>query len=126
MFFEDTFENFKTLLKFEPVLVPIRMKENDKEIVVIMQLPGIKKEDIQISFDDNNSLTVNVSKKKTDDAEYAIIVDEIRDIGEIQRKIYFPCEIDCDKTIAKLEDGLLTITLPKRKPEEVKKIIEIK
>lgn len=96
--------------------MPVEIHEKDNEYSVKAELPGVKKEDLDIDIDKNH-LTINAHKKeekKEDTKGYR--KSEFR-YGEFSRTVYFPQEIDVDGTKAKLEHGILAIEAPKLKAE---------
>jgi HSP20 family protein len=102
------------------------VKENEKEIVVKADLPGIDDKDIHLTFHDG-VLTLRGEKKseRADERDNYHIME--RSYGSFQRSIRLPETVDEDKVDARFDKGVLTVTLPKR-PELVKaqKKIEIK
>jgi HSP20 family protein len=109
-FFEDvdvpvTMENFT----FAPALDVV---ENEKEILVTAELPGLKSEDVTVEVD-NNVLTVRGVKKsefEKKDAQYHIWE---RSYGSFQRMIPLPRTVKADAIEAKIENGVLSVVLPK-------------
>ncbi len=102
------------------------VKENEKEIVVKADLPGLDEKDINLTVH-NGVLSLRGEKKSehTDERENYHVME--RSYGSFQRSIRLPETIDEDKAEARFDKGVLTITLPKR-PEMVstQKKIEIK
>jgi HSP20 family protein len=102
------------------------VKENEKEIIVKADLPGIDDKDVHLTFHDG-VLTLRGEKKSehTDERENFHLME--RSYGSFQRSIRLPETVDEDKVEARFDKGVLTVTLPKR-PEMVKaqKKIEIK
>ena len=102
------------------------VKENEKEIVVKADLPGMDEKDINLTVH-NGVLSLRGEKKSehTDERENYHVME--RSYGSFQRSIRLPETIDEDKAEARFDKGVLTITLPKR-PEMVsaQKKIEIK
>jgi HSP20 family protein len=98
--------------------------EQENEIVVNAELPGLKKEDIKITFE-NNILTLSSEKKPAEVSEKAtVLLKEIRN-SDFNRSVKFEYEIDATKISAEMSNGVLTVTLPKA--EEAKpKQIEVK
>jgi HSP20 family protein len=98
--------------------------EQENEIVVNAELPGLKKEDIKITFE-NNILTLSSEQKPSEVSEKdTVLLKEIRNSG-FDRSVKFGYQIDAAKISAEMSDGVLTITLPKT--EEAKpKQIEVK
>jgi HSP20 family protein len=102
------------------------VRENDKEIIVKADLPGIDEKDIHLTFHDG-VLTLRGEKKseRSDERENYHLME--RSYGSFQRAIRVPETINEDNVEARFDKGVLTVTLPKR-PEMVKaqKKIEIK
>ena len=96
----------------EKFAMPVELHEYEKNYCVNAELPGIKKEDLDIDLD-KNYITINAKKEEeTDENEHHFKKSEFR-YGEYSRTIYFPNEIDTEKTTAKLEHGILKINAPK-------------
>jgi len=103
--------------------MPVELHEKEKEYDVRAELPGIRKEDLDIDIDKNH-ITINAKREeecKEDTKGYR--KSEFR-YGEFSRTVYFPQEIDIEKTDAKLEHGILAITAPKLYAEknDIKKL----
>ena len=102
------------------------VKENEKEIIVKADLPGMVEKDINLTIH-NGVLSLRGEKKSehTDQRENYHVME--RSYGSFQRSIRLPETIDEDKAEARFDKGVLTITLPKR-PEMIstQKKIEIK
>ena len=93
--------------------MPVELKEKDKEYTVKAELPGVKKEDLDIDMEDNY-ITINAKKQEEHDEENEAYKKSEFSYGEFSRTIYFPQEIDINNTKAKLEHGVLKITIPKK------------
>jgi HSP20 family protein len=109
------------------VITPtLDVKENEKEIVVKADLPGMDEKDINLTVH-NGVLSLRGEKKSehTDERDNYHVME--RSYGSFQRSIRLPDTIDEDKAEARFDKGVLTITLPKR-PESVsaQKKIQIK
>lgn len=101
----------------EKLAMPVELHEHDKEYCVKAELPGVKKEDLDIDID-KNYIVINAKKeeeKEEHDKHYS--KSEFR-YGEFSRTVYFPNEIDTEKTTAKLEHGILKIHAPKKEAEK--------
>jgi HSP20 family molecular chaperone IbpA len=95
--------------------------EKENEIVVSAELPGTKKEDIKITFE-NNILTLSSERKAAEVSEKAtVLLKEIRNSG-FERSVKFGYEIDAAKISAEMSDGVLTVTLPKSEQAKPKQI----
>jgi len=98
--------------------------ETDKEIVVKAELPGLKKEDVFVSIE-NNVLMIRGERKFEGEVKRENFHRVERTYGEFLRSFTLPTFIDANKILAEFKDGLLMVTLPKR--EEAKpKQIEVK
>ena len=102
------------------------VKENEKEIVVKADLPGMDEKDINLTIH-NGVLSLRGEKKSEHTGERENYHVMERSYGSFQRSIRLPETINEDKAEARFDKGVLTITLPKR-PEMVgaQKKIEIK
>jgi len=96
----------------------------DKDnVVAVVELPGMKKEDIDISLRDGTLTISGERKSQTSNGEKAERTE--RYIGRFRRSVTLPTRVDADKISASYRDGILTVTLPKA--EEAKpKQIEVK
>jgi len=93
--------------------MPVEITDKGRDYEVRAELPGVKKEDLDIDID-KNYMTINAKKieeSKVDEKSYK--KSEFR-YGEFSRTVYFPEEINVDKTEAKLEHGILKIQAPKK------------
>ncbi len=106
--------------------IPIEVSDKGKAFEIKAELPGIKKEDLDIDID-SNYVVVNAKKeeeKKSQDHNYT--KTELK-YGEFSRTIYLPEEIDTNKTEAELKDGILRIkALKKEIVSENKKKLAVK
>lgn len=105
--------------EMEKLAMPVELNENEKNYCIKAELPGVKKENLDIDLDKNH-VTINAKKeeeKEENDKNYK--KSEFR-YGEFSRTIYFPNEIDIEKTSAKLEHGILKIEAPKIEAEKEK------
>ena len=105
---------------WSPALDLYQDKDN---IVAVVELTGMRKEDIEISLHDG-ALTISGERKsQTSNDEKAERTE--RYIGRFRRSIALPNRVDANKISATYRDGILTVTLPKA--EEAKpKQIEVK
>ncbi len=93
--------------------------DQDKNLLVRAEIPGVKQEDIQVELT-NNSLTLRASSKsEQEQKEGEYYRCEIGSM-EFARSMNLPEEIDADNAKAVYKDGILEITLPKKAPAERK------
>lgn len=97
------------------------MHEDKDNIVVKVELPGMRKDDIDISLH-NGSLSISGELKKEKDYENVEVCRAERFEGRFQRTVTLPSPVAADKVKAKYQDGVLTITLPKTEEAKRKQI----
>ncbi len=109
----------------------VEVKQSDKEYKVKVQLPGVKKDDIEVELD-NDFLTITAKieedkeLKEENDKNLRYHTCEFR-YGKYQRTISFDNPIKISESSAKYDNGILTIHIPKQQIEESKaKRLEIK
>ena len=94
--------------------------ETDDALAVVMEMPGVEKQDLDVGLE-NNVLRVNgridFSKYKDMEPVYAEY-----NVGHYARSFALSSTIDQEKISANLEDGVLTLTLPKAKHAQPRKI----
>jgi HSP20 family protein len=98
--------------------------ETETEIVVKAEIPGVKKEDVKLSMQDN-VLTLSGERKFEEETKKENYVRVERGYGSFTRSFTLPPFVDAKKISAEFKDGLLEVKLPKS--EEAKsKEVEIK
>ena len=103
---------------------PIEMYEKDDHFMVRAELPGMKKEDIDISLV-GETLTIKGEKKTEEEVKEDDYYFCERSYGSFQRSVTLPSAVDTKRIEAKFSDGVLELSIPKS--EEVKpKKVEIK
>lgn len=105
----------------------VDISENEKNFIVEAEIPGVKKEDMKISLQEN-ILTISGEKKtETSEKKEKNFYRSERSYGTFTRSFTLPEEVNPDKVDAKFENGVLRITLEKAAPKPVnEKLIEIK
>ena len=94
---------------------PLDIEETPTDYLVHMNLPGVPKELIGIKFHDQ-SLEIEAEAKAVKETEKKHYVLHERRETEYYRRLNFPMPVAPEKTEAKLEHGVLTVTVPKLKP----------
>ena len=89
----------------------VDLKENENEYIIEADLPGIKKEAINIEYD-NNYITVSSKRDESVEDKKDNYVRRERHYGEFKRSFYIN-NIEADKIEASFTDGVLNIKLPK-------------
>ncbi len=108
----------------EKLSMPIELTDKGTEFDIKAELPGIKKEDLDIDIEENY-LKINAKKYDETNEEDKNFKHSEFSYGEFSRTIQLPEEIDINKTEAKLEHGILKIVAPKmhKEKEQIKKLI---
>ncbi len=94
----------------------IRMdvKEQENAYVVHAELPGVKKEDIHVTVDGNQvSITAEV-RQESEEKEGERVLRSERYFGKVSRSFQLAQDIDDAQAVARFNDGVLELTLPKR------------
>ena len=95
--------------------------EQENEIVVSAELPGMKKEDVKITFE-KNVLTMSGERKPVELSEKAKILLKETLSDNFERSVKLGFEVDASKISAEMSNGILTITLPKTEAVKAKEI----
>jgi len=99
--------------------------EDDKEIRVSAELPGMDADDVDISIA-QGLLTISGEKREEKEDRGKNYYRMERSYGSFRRAIPLPVEVDENKAEAIFKKGVLTITLPKTAESQAKKRISIK
>ena len=103
----------------------VDVRETDKNFTVDADLPGFKKEDVNVSYKDNY-LTIKAKREEEVKEEKENYIRQERSTGEVMRRFYVE-DVDEDAIDAEFKDGVLKIVLPKKeKVIAEKKVISIK
>jgi len=95
--------------------------EDKDNLLVRAELPGMKKEDIEISLHEG-FLTLSGERKGQEKQEGAETYRSERWLGRFHRTISLPCSVVPDKITATYTDGILTVSLPKAEEAKPKHI----
>jgi HSP20 family protein len=97
---------------------PMDVHENEDAVTVSLELGGMKKEDFEISLEDD---TLTVSGQRNSQPTGELYRSELFR-GAFSRSLTLPCPVQGDKVKATYSDGILTITLPKVEAIKPRKI----
>ena len=128
--FNDFFDN-DWMVKANATAPAINVNESDKDYKVEVAAPGMTKNDFNIHLSEDNELVISMEKKnetKEEDKENKKYLRREFSYTQFQQALVLPDDVDKDKINANVSDGVLTIELPKRTPEEkakVNRVIEI-
>jgi len=120
----DTFLN-RNEESASPAFAPVvDIEEKEKQYIVTVELPGVKKDDVKISLKDN-VLTISGEKKSGKKIDAKNYRQTERIFGTFQRCFRLPDLVDQEKIEAEFKNGILNVAIPKL-PEVQPKSIEIK
>jgi HSP20 family protein len=100
----------------------VDVAERNGAYTVTAELPGVKKDDIQVSIDGAEvSLSAEVKREREASQDERVLHTE-RTYGKVSRSFTLPQEVDETKAEAKFRDGVLELTLPKKAAAQRKQI----
>lgn len=134
--FDDAFERFRS--DFEDLLFPsywdtalsllpetrvpaVDLEDREKDYLLKAEMPGFKKEDIEIEVKEDSVEIMGRAGWKYDKKEKAYICKE-RACESFYRMLDLPEEIRVDNVTANLSEGVLEIVLPKKAPKKKRKV----
>ncbi len=100
---------------------PVDIRESGDALELSVELPGVKKEDVQITLE-NNVLTIGGERKFEKDVKQENYHRIERVYGSFARSFTVPGNLRHDQIQASFEDGVLTVTLPKADEAKPRKI----
>lgn len=128
--FNDLFDT-NWMVKTNATAPAINVIETEKEYKVEVAAPGMTKEDFNIKIDEDNQLVVTMEKKqeyKEENKESRYLRREFS-YTKFQQTMLLPDNVEKEMIEASVENGVLTVNIPKMSPEKEKKaerLIEIK
>lgn len=128
--FNDFFDN-DWMVKANATAPAINVIESDTDYKVEVAAPGMTKEDFNIHLSEDNELVISMEKKTETNEEDKQNKKYLRrefSYTKFQQALVLPDDVEKDKINANVTNGVLTIELPKRTPEEkakINKVIEI-
>jgi HSP20 family protein len=98
-----------------PAQIKVDIKEAADAYTVHAEVPGVAKEDVHVVLDGNTvTLSAEVKQHDSTNKDEKVLRSE-RYFGAVSRSFQLPVEIDRDASRAKFENGVLTLTLTKKK-----------
>lgn len=92
----------------------VDIRDNDDELIVTAELPGVKLEDIDLTVSPDSLLIQGEKREEQESKEKGQYRLERR-YGSFTRQLPLPCEIEQDRVEASFKDGVLKVTMPKSK-----------
>ena len=102
---------------------PVDLYEDQNHAYVRAELPGVNRDDIQVEMTDG-TLTITAARKTpaTGSGQAPATDGQPGQTSSFSRSLTIPAEISADQVSAAYENGILTVTLPKREEAKPKKI----
>jgi HSP20 family protein len=124
--FDDAFRNFLRPWVSRGVELAPEMKvdlvESNGDYKIKAEIPGVRKEDIQIDIDENKvSISAEVKKESEEKKDDRVIRSE-RQYGYASRSLWLDIPVDQSKSKATYENGVLELTLPKKATSTTKRL----
>ena len=120
--FGDFFGTDYYMPKANATAPAVNVKETDREYIVELGAPGMKKEDVMVHINDEGNLTVKLETKDEhkeggDNARY---LRREFSYSKFEQTLILPDDVDRNKISARVENGVLTVELPKLEPATAK------
>ncbi|HLS86758.1 MAG TPA: Hsp20/alpha crystallin family protein [Burkholderiales bacterium] len=100
----------------------VDVAERNGAYVVSAEIPGVRKEDIDVSIDGAQVTVTAEVKREKEAAQDERVLHAERVFGKMSRSFTLPLEVDDTKAEAKYRDGVLELTLPKKQAAQRKQI----
>ncbi|NGP76578.1 Hsp20/alpha crystallin family protein [Balneolaceae bacterium YR4-1] len=97
------------------------MSETENAYILTMDLPGLKKDDVDVSFTDNR-LTISGERSRETKEEDKDFIRKERYLGKFSRAFTMPADVVEDKIKATFKNGVLTVDIPKAEVKKPKKV----
>lgn len=113
--FDDVLREIRrpSLLRQEAPPIRLDVDETDAAYTVSAEIPGVRKEDIKVEID-GNRVAISAERKRESEEKQGNAVRSERHWGQQYRSFTLLCPIDDGKAEARYENGVLTLTLPKK------------
>ncbi len=129
--FDDNFFNTPVMAQTTTTAPAVNVKENNKQYVMEVAVPGLKKEQVNMSIDKDGYLTLSIENKneQKDENKKEHYLRREFSYTSYRQSYALPDNVDADKIEANVADGVLKVVLPKVEKKEEKedvKHIEVK
>ena len=100
----------------------VDLSEQDEHYVVKADIPGVRKEDIDVRIDGNLVTLSAQSKSEKEERDDGRVLFKERQEGYASRSFALDCPVDEARSDARYEDGILTLNLPKKAAGTTKRL----
>ncbi len=128
--FDDVFGDLTRGFWLKPMQMPgdgelkmkVEVKEDDKSYTIKADVPGVKKDDIQVDINGNQvSIRAEVKQEKEEKKGEKVLHSE-RYYGMVSRSMQLPADVDSQAAKAEYKDGVLNLVLPKKASAQSKRL----
>jgi HSP20 family protein len=124
--FNDLFSN-DWMLRANATAPAINVIESDSDYRIEVAAPGMTKDDFCVRIDDENNLVISMEKKieNSENSKTALYLRREFSYSKFEQKMVLPKNADKEKIVAKMEHGVLDVSIPKLKEEDLKKNMKV-
>ncbi len=126
--FSDFFDNDWMFNRMKSTSPAVNVIENENDYKIEVAAPGMTKEDFHVQLNDDNQLVISMEKKNENTDNDKKYLRREFSYSKFQQALVLPEDVEKEQISASVNDGVLTISLPKKQQEERKqenRIIEI-
>lgn len=123
--FEEVFKGFFRPIRWEwegQPQIKMDVKEDEKSYIVLAEIPGVNKEDVQVSIDGNQVSISAETKEEKEVKEGERVLRSERYYGKVSRSFSLDSDIDEANAQASYKNGVLELTLPKKTVTPARKL----
>lgn len=117
--FNDFFDN-DFMPKANATAPAINVKESDKAYIVELAAPGMKKDDFQVHVNEEGNLVIKMESKHEDEEKNTRYLRREFSYSKFEQALILPDDVDKEKIAARVDNGVLTVDLPKIVEEKPK------
>ncbi len=108
---------FRAFSHFSSPKIDIYQTEGD--VILKAEIPGVLKEDLNV-YIDKDSIRLSGMTRKNEEYEENNVYKTERSYGSFSRTISLPADVIADQATAEYKDGILSVTVPKTEPRDIK------
>lgn len=106
-----------------PAQIKVDVQESDSAFTVHAEVPGVSKDDLHVSID-GSVVSLRAEVRQHDQrSEEAKVLRSERYFGSVARSFQLPAEVDAAQAKAKYDNGVLTLTLPKKQAGSAQRLV---
>lgn len=106
----------------EALEIKLDVKETDSEYTVEAEMPGVKKDDIHVQIDGNRVAIQAETRRESEQKDGERVLRSERYYGTVARSFTLASEVDESRVRARIDNGVLSLALPKKKAPTSKRI----